>query len=32
MARSDRNAPTVAVRLDYVDRPGALAEIVARLA
>ncbi|MGA2514534.1 MAG: DUF5612 domain-containing protein [Candidatus Limnocylindrales bacterium] len=32
MARPAHTAPTVAVRLDYVDRPGALAEIVAGVA
>jgi energy-converting hydrogenase B subunit Q len=32
MARPAQTAPTVAVRLDYVDRPGALAEIVAGVA
>jgi energy-converting hydrogenase B subunit Q len=32
MARPAHTAATVAVRLDYVDRPGALAEIVAGVA
>jgi energy-converting hydrogenase B subunit Q len=32
MARPEPTAPTVAVRLDYADRPGALAEVVARVA
>jgi energy-converting hydrogenase B subunit Q len=32
MTRSDRNVPTVAVRLDYVDRPGALGEVIAKVA
>ena len=32
MARTAQAAPTVAVRLDYADRPGAVAEIAARVA
>ena len=32
MAGSAETAPTVAVRLDYVDAPGAIPEIVARVA
>jgi len=32
MARSEHNAPTVAVRLDYADRPGAIPEIAAKVA
>ena len=32
MARPVHAAPTVAVRLDYVDRPGAIPEIVAQVA
>ncbi|HEX7498624.1 MAG TPA: DUF5612 domain-containing protein [Candidatus Limnocylindrales bacterium] len=32
MPRSDHNNSTVAVRLDYVDRPEALAEIIAQVA
>jgi energy-converting hydrogenase B subunit Q len=32
MTRSDHTAPTVAVRLDYADRPEALAEIIAKVA
>jgi energy-converting hydrogenase B subunit Q len=32
VSRTEHTAPTVAVRLDYADRPGALAEIVALVA
>jgi ACT domain-containing protein len=32
MSRSDHTAPTVAVRLDYADRPEALVEIIAQVA
>jgi energy-converting hydrogenase B subunit Q len=32
MTRLDHTAPTVAVRLDYADRPEALAEIIAKVA
>ena len=32
MATREQHAPTVAVRLDYVDRPEAIAEIVAQIA
>jgi len=32
MSRSGHTAPTIAVRLDYADRPEALAEIIARVA
>ncbi len=32
MSRSDPTAPTAAVRLDYFDRPEALAEIIAQVA
>jgi energy-converting hydrogenase B subunit Q len=32
MTRSEHTAPTVAVRVDYADRPGALAEIIAKVA
>jgi energy-converting hydrogenase B subunit Q len=32
MSRSEPTAPTVAVRLDYVDRPSAISEIVSRIA
>jgi energy-converting hydrogenase B subunit Q len=32
MSRSDHTASTVAVRLDYADRPEALAEIIAQVA
>jgi len=32
MARPSHAAPTIAVRLDYADRPAALAEIVAQVA
>jgi energy-converting hydrogenase B subunit Q len=32
MARTEQTAPTVAVRLDYVDRPNAISEIATRIA
>ncbi len=32
MARSEHTAPTVAVRLDYADRPAAIAEIASHVA
>jgi energy-converting hydrogenase B subunit Q len=32
MARAEHTAPTVAVRLDYADRPAAIAEIAAHVA
>ena len=32
MSRSEHTAPTVAVRLDYADRPAAIAEIATRVA
>jgi energy-converting hydrogenase B subunit Q len=32
MARTEPTAPTVAVRLDYVDRPGAIADVAGHIA